>query len=110
MITGGRRTTPTAGMSALIGLPPLHLFIQGQALETNYKFSLSELKEVRSITDVNLNKIQEKYDEHGYCVSDYMLSKYNFRSLFTVSISKREEWPFQYQYLREKNGTFNINI
>ena len=103
MITGGMKTTPTASMSALTGLPPLHLFIQSQSLDNNYKFSTSDLKEVRELTDTQLDKVQSEYDKDGYCISDYMLSKYNFNSSFTVLIPNREEWQEQEINICEPN-------
>ena len=98
LMTGGIRTAPAAALFALANLPPLHLFIQSQALDTNYKFSLSELKIVKDNTDPVLNIIQEKHDKQKYSISDYMLSKFNFRSSYNVSIPKREEWYLQYQF------------
>ena len=101
---GGRfLQTVVVKMSALIGIPPLHLFIQKQALDTNYRFSISGFKEIKNLTNSSLNEIQDKYDVKGYGISDHMLSKYNFTSNYEVRFPDRDEWCLEEIFLNTQN-------
>jgi ribonuclease HI len=41
-MTGAMRTTPTAGIEAILGLPPLHIFVESVARKDIYRLSLTK--------------------------------------------------------------------
>jgi hypothetical protein len=41
-ITGAIKTTPTAAMEVLLGLPPLHLQVEAEAMIGSYRLSCNE--------------------------------------------------------------------
>jgi hypothetical protein len=45
-ITGAMRTTPTAALEALLDLPPLHLYVEGQARLTAHRMRVGEDKTI----------------------------------------------------------------
>ena len=80
-------------MQAQLNLPPLHTFIEYEAIKTNFRFRCSELNEVKSLTENSLTRLGQRYDEKmKYDVIDDMIKKYNFEKNFSVEFPDREDW------------------
>ena len=92
MMTGGFKTTPTAAMEVLTGVPPLHLFIKYEALIGNYRFSVSDKAELVKITDMNLEKMGSSNDVSKIKRSDLKTNSYSFQRFHKTSYPSKEEW------------------
>ena len=47
------RSTPTVALEALLGLPPLHLFIKSEAKMFNYKLKIHPERKIRNLTNID---------------------------------------------------------
>jgi len=93
-IAGPMRTTPTAAMEILLGLPPLDLYIKYVAMTSCYRLKTlghwvqgSAPKGHMQITTVMVREAPATMMK-----SDRMISTYSFDHSFKVIIPKKEAW------------------
>lgn len=92
-VTGAMSTTPTAALEAILSLPPLHIFIQGEARAVNYRLmngplqtSKQQSRRFREIeNELKANQILGK-------PSDVITVKYNFIRKYNILIPGKDEW------------------
>ncbi|MCP3661285.1 MAG: hypothetical protein GY696_02130 [Gammaproteobacteria bacterium] len=91
-VTGAMRSTPGAALDALLNLPPLHLFVESEAMAACYRFSRAGAWRARNlghsriyrrmVTDVPLLRLR----------GDYVPRQASFEKKFASTIPLREEW------------------
>jgi ribonuclease HI len=89
-ITGAMKTTPTAAMEVLLGLPPLHYVIQGEARLGIYRLqnTLNNVNVGSGHTSiVNLVKGAVLNNK-----TDHTIKKYSFNIPFEVLVPDRDVW------------------
>ena len=91
LISGAMRSTPTVALEALLGLPPLHLCMKSEAKIINYKLNVHPDKEIRKLSNIDLNREEEHDNILKNKESDILLPKYNFELPYQISIPSREE-------------------
>lgn len=91
--TGAISSTPTAALDAILNLPPLDIFIKGEARMASYRMSVSDCWN-NPYVDLGHSKISKMVNigEIGDMISDYSLPEYHFEKPFQITISSREEW------------------
>lgn len=90
-ITGAMRSTPTVAMEILLGLPPLHLLIQKEAMSTFYQLRNSNEWSMHQDTTGH-SKIKQKCFEVAPLLampSDVLTKQYDFVHSFTLEIPSR---------------------
>ena len=78
MMLGCANSTPTAAMENLLDIPPLHLFLKYEAMSMNFRFRLSELADIKQLTDDRLNSYDQEYEVLKCSFLDDCLKRYNF--------------------------------
>lgn len=94
-ITGAFRTTPTAAMELLLGIPPLHIFLEREALKTTYRMYHTNGYQVDGKRNAEGSKLLEFVTAHGVLgmPTDLMPKTHTTSALpYTVAFPKREEW------------------
>jgi ribonuclease HI len=92
MITRCMKTVPSIALEMLIDMVPLHLWIQQEAIQTNYKNCVSDKVENRKLIDEQLVRTVAYQDVLTFSESDWMTPKHDFMKNFEVIIPSREEW------------------
>ena len=92
MTTGAFRTTPTSAMEVLVNIPPLNLLVIYEALNANYRFAISDKKEIRDLVDDELEKMNNVNPLTKITLSDHMCVKYNFEINYAVEEFNRGKW------------------
>ena len=92
MMLGCANSTPTAAMESLVDIPPLHLFLKYEAMNMNFRFRTSEIADLRSLTDDNLNSYDQEYEVLKHSFIDDCLKRYDFIKNYEVDIPDREDW------------------
>ena len=92
MILNCSRSTPTASMEILLDLPPLHIFLQYEALNTNYRFKFSEIPVIQKLSDEKLELDTTRYKALQYPMVDKCLTKFNLRKHYKINIPQRQDW------------------
>lgn len=89
-ITGAIKTTPTAALETLLDLPPLDIFIKGEARMGAYRL---QGKPRDKYENLGHNQI---WNQGGVSISDtytdHMVPKYTFNRNFGIEINDRREW------------------
>ncbi|XP_063707917.1 uncharacterized protein LOC134836669, partial [Culicoides brevitarsis] len=99
MVTRAMRSTPTSALEKLTGTPPLHLWIQYEAMNANYRFMISEKPEIAELLDKQIEERLKSNHILSINLSDSMTPKYVFDKKFIVKFPKRIQWS-------ENNVTF----
>lgn len=86
--TGAMRTTPTAGLEAILNLKPLDLFVQESA--ANSALRLSQTQNWKP-SQTGHAQILQIYTGHNVC-TDYTTPRLDFERPFTTSFPNREDW------------------
>jgi ribonuclease HI len=91
---GCSRSTPIAAMEALLSLPPLHLFIQNEAMSTNCRYKISEKKEINCLEDESLRDLYSFKEDLIYALehTDQIDKIYNFDFPYKIEFPSREDW------------------
>ena len=92
-VTGALRTTPTAAMETLLSLPPLDLYILGEATSTAVR--LYQGGKWRRLIDARHTLVRDRalVDMPVLsCPSDRIPKVYDFTKNFSVAIAGREGW------------------
>ena len=107
-ITGAMRSTPTAGLEALLGFLPLNLYTRGEALKGIIRLKITEKwtrwwGPQRNLTRISHVKWGDRECSHIGGVSeptDHTSPKYTFNKKFKTMIPSREEWLDRSQSLK----------
>lgn len=99
-ITGAMRTTPTASLEAITGLPPLDIYLKGESVKGMMRLKTQKQWGKWKIPGRRLHKISHvKWAENeGKKVggleipTDYMGPKFMFSKKYRVSIPSRSDW------------------
>jgi len=92
LITGAMRSTPTAAMEVLLGLPPLHIVAKAEAMACCQRLEAAGQWRRRtsghgSVREGLLRVIPSARQE-----SDYQVSKFKFERGYELSIPERDLW------------------
>ena len=90
-ITGALRTTPTAALENLLGLPPLHIFIKNEARKACYRLRCNN-KWGNTVKFGHSRVAEDIVSEILLMPSDKMERKYHFGRNFNVVIKGRDAW------------------
>ena len=92
-VTGAMRTTPTAAMEVLLNLPPLHIYVEGEARVGRYRLQCGGMWDSSSCDyghqKFGRDMILDTILEMG---TDKMIPTLCFNKPVTVSITERGEW------------------
>jgi hypothetical protein len=92
-ITGAMKTTPTAAMEVLLGLPPLHVMIKTEAQAGIYRLMCNQQWKPKS---TNFGQTKKSWDmEHEPILqveSDRMLPRYAYQEPFIVKFPDKCAW------------------
>jgi hypothetical protein len=92
-VTGAMRTAPTAAIEVFLGLPPLHLKIEAEALAGIYRLSCNEQWRLKSLWCGHMNKAQDMMREPILQMgTDKITPRYAFHKPFTVRLPDRSDW------------------
>lgn len=91
MASGAMSTTPGLALSALLGLPPLHVYIHKEAKASMYR---AYTQGRRNWLSRKLRSLQDSILESPTLsmTSDVMLSRHVFEKQYTVEMPSREDW------------------
>jgi hypothetical protein len=96
-ITGAMKTTPTAAMEVLLGLPPLHVVIEAEAQAGIYRLMCNQQWRPRSANYGYDKKSRDMEQEPVFLMgTDRMTLRYVFHKPFKVHLSSRHEWQNGY--------------
>lgn len=96
-ITGAIKTAPTSALETFLNLPPLALFIEGEALSTALRM-LDNNEWIKTGTQTGHALILTKsnlIDTNLFMKSDSTKPIYSFDKAFKVIIPKKEEWQVE---------------
>jgi ribonuclease HI len=90
-ITGAMRTTPTAALDVMLGLPPLHLVLEARARSCAIRLATVDLWGCwnQSAYHCELTKLLQK-NKNYWSNPDKIFGKYNFQRLFETIINDRD--------------------
>jgi hypothetical protein len=92
-ITGAMKTTPTAAMEVLLGLPPLHVVIEAVAQAGIYRLICNQQWRPRSTNYGHAKKSWDMEQESIHLMgTDRMIPRYVFHKPFKVHLSSKHEW------------------
>jgi hypothetical protein len=87
------KTTPTAAMEVLLGLPPLHVVIVTEAQAGIYRLMYNQQWRPRSTNHSHAKKSQNMEQESILLMrTDRMIPRYVFHKPFKVHLSSSHEW------------------
>jgi hypothetical protein len=90
---GEKKTTPTAAMEVLLGIPPLHVVIEAQAQAGIYRLMCNQQWRPRSTNYGHAKKSRDMEQEPIILMgTDRMIPRYVFYKPFKVHLSRRHEW------------------
>ncbi|KAJ8711943.1 hypothetical protein PYW08_008897 [Mythimna loreyi] len=88
-ITSSMRTTPTAALQAMLGLPPLHLIVQEEAALAAFRLSISgTLNKDSRIKHIRIMEDAIKRQPMMASPSDKAPKAYNFQKNFNVNLTE----------------------
>ena len=92
-ITGALKTTPTAAIEVLLNLPPLHIFIQGEARSVMHRL-IHNQQHVSKTHNADNRKLIKELKTHNIMGQpiDATATRYSFHNKFNVIIPDREDW------------------
>ena len=93
-ISGAMRTTPTAAMEVILGLPPLNIFIEGEAMSACQRLIRTGLWKSRGAV-IGHRRIKGQLEAEMptfHHRSDYTIPSFNFERNFEVLFPSREDW------------------
>jgi hypothetical protein len=103
-ITGVMKTTPTAAMEVLLGLPLLHVVIEVQEQAGIYRLMCNQQWRPRSTNYGQTKKSRDMEQEPILLMgTDRMIPRYVFRKQFKVHLSSKHEWQNGFN-LHNKGG------
>jgi len=85
----------------LLNLIPLHLYIKQEAINFNYKTSISKYNYIQRLSDENL--LKELNLNGSLREADYMTPEYNFEFPFYTEIPTREKWTDASAYTKDSD-------
>jgi ribonuclease HI len=90
-ITGAMRTTPTAALDVMLGLPPLHLVLEARARSCAIRLATVDSWGCwnQSAYHCELTKLLQK-NKNYWSNPDKIIGKYNFQRLFDTIINDRD--------------------
>jgi hypothetical protein len=92
-ITGTMKTTPTAAMEVLLGLPPLHVVIEAEAQAGIYRLMCNQHWRP---TSTNYGQAKTAWDMEQEPIllmgNDRMIPGYVLHKPFKVHLSSKHEW------------------
>jgi hypothetical protein len=92
-ITGAMKTTPTAAMEVLLGLPPLHVVIEAAAQAGIYRLMCNQQWRPKSTNYGHAKKARDMEQEPILLMgTDRMIPRYEFHKPFKVHLTSRHEW------------------
>lgn len=96
MVTGAMKNTPTAALEVLLNLPPLHIFLMGEAMAACYRMIHANQWSPRA-DNVGHAMIRSRMDSMPILRfrSDYIIPHTSFEKGFRVSIPERDKWANQ---------------
>jgi hypothetical protein len=102
-ITGAIKTAPTASMEVLLGLLPLHLQVEAEAMIGNYRLRCNEQWKPKSESFGHAYMARDMEEEPILqMVSDEMIPKHVYEKPFTIRFPDRSEWKRGFQ--PDRNG------
>ena len=54
------RSTPKEALEVILNVPPIHLEIVAEAVMENYRCEISDMKEIRQLTDSTYQSLESK--------------------------------------------------
>jgi hypothetical protein len=97
-ITGAMRTALTAAMDVLLGLPPLHLQVEAEAMIGSYRLSCNEQWERKSEDFGHAYMTQDMEKEPNLQMGfDKMIRRHVYVKPFTIRFPDRSEWKKGFQ-------------
>ena len=90
--TRSMRSTPTVALEKLVGLTPLHLWIQHEAMCAQYRFIVSDKPEINQLIDRALQRRWATKEILDISLSDSMTPRYVFNRNFNIDIIDRQRW------------------
>lgn len=116
-ITGAFRTTPTVALERLLNLPPLDIFIEGEARNSSYRLLWIGNNYTNNWFENGHSRILHdlKRDDFLGMPSDLMIPKFNFDIPFSTKIPSLEEWMNPNQHFLNgdvvwfTDGSKNVN-
>jgi ribonuclease HI len=97
-ITGAMKTTPTAALEALLDLPPLHLYVEGQARLTAHRMRVGEDKTITNFQRHNGAFAPLVGTNMSLQRTDRMPVKYIFTKSFRVVLPNDPSWEGYQKY------------
>jgi ribonuclease HI len=91
-ITGAMRTTPTAALELLVGIPPLHVYITKEAMASCYRLQNSSQWVCSGYGHTKIRRMIEQFVPQLLLRSDRILPKYYFDNNYCVQIKDRAYW------------------
>ena len=103
-ITGAIRTTPTAAMEILLGLPPLDTYVKSVAMNTCYR--LSSTSSWRSVGEghTRIRGMMGALVPVTNMCGDCMIPHFDFDRRYAISIPTRENWEIEGTHLIPKDA------
>ena len=101
LITGAMRTTPTAALEAMLGLTPIHLYIQRVAANNALKYACLNATGATRGHMAIIRKIRNW--EYLIRCTDLQKKEKNFDKNFEVTILPRENWSLEALNIERKS-------
>ena len=106
LITSCSRTCPTAALECMLNIPPLYLYLLGEAIAENYRIMTSSHESIRKLVDEWLfREIMQSYDLK-VSLTDKCLKIRNPLTNVCYEIPERHKWENQTELLREYDETW----
>lgn len=105
LITGAFRTTPTAAMEALLGLTPLHIYLQGEARWATYRLHQAAVSRPQSCHMEGTALLRDIMSRDLLCMpSDVMPRTISHVQTYKITLPTREDW------LREERNLVRADV
>lgn len=93
-ITGAMRTTPTAALEAILGIPPLHIEMESKTLEALYRLTVTQ--GFNTVYWAGTKTLKRLVELPGIeMAQDRICPKYHFEKNYHVTIPARVEWNWE---------------
>ena len=106
MITSCSRTCPTAALECMLNVPPLYIFILGEAVAENYRIMTSPFESISKLVDEWLMKEIMQSDTLKILHTDKCLKIRNLHTGINFCTPEREEWNYQVKNLNKFDETW----
>jgi ribonuclease HI len=90
--TGAIRTTPTVALELIVGLVPLPVFVQQEAMNTCYRLAVNRQWKQGTCGHTRINSLVKDSVPFSHTRCDLILPRYVFGRNYCVHIPMREEW------------------